>query len=91
MTFKNKKKDCLINLTKSADLIKIIVDKTLYLFINNKNIAKIYNFFENKFLYISSISITKIFYKIYTIKYLNCKKMLIISTIIKQNLIISKA
>ena len=48
-TFKDKKKDYLIGLTKSTSLIKELVNKNLHPLLNNKSTAKIWTFFINRF------------------------------------------
>lgn len=75
-TLKDEKKDYLIGLTKSAVVIKKLVDKSLHHLLNNKSIAEIWAFFKNKFQYISSMSVIRIFCKACNIKLLNCKDVM---------------
>lgn len=71
-----EKKNYLIDLTKSASLIKELVDKSPHPLQNNKSAAKIWTFLENRFQYISWISIIRIFCKAYNIKLSNCKDVM---------------
>lgn len=73
---KDKKKDYLIGLTKGTDLIKKLVDKNLYSFLNNKSAAKIWTFLKIRFQHISPMNITRIFYKVGSIKLSDCKDVI---------------
>lgn len=73
---RDKKKDYLIDLTKSAGLIKEFVDKSLHPLLNNKNAAEIWTFLKNRFQYISLISVTRIFCKTCSMKLSDCKDVM---------------
>ena len=73
---RDKKKDYLIGFTKSAGLIKELLDKSLQPLLNNKSTAEMWTFLKNRFQYISPISIIKIFYKAWSIKLLDCKDVM---------------
>lgn len=72
LALKKNKKDFLATLSKSIGLIKELVDKNLYPLLSNKNTGKIWIILENRFQYISSISVTRIFLDTYVVKLLDC-------------------
>lgn len=73
---RDEKKNYYIGLTKSAGQIKVFVDKSVYLLVNNKSAAKIQAFLESRFQYIFPISITRIFCVACNIKFSDCKDVM---------------
>lgn len=73
---RKEKKNFLAVLSKSAGLIKKLVDKSLYLLFSKKSVAKMWIIFENKFQHIFSISVTRIFLNAYTIRLSNCTNII---------------
>lgn len=73
---RDEKKDYLIGLTKSADLIKELVDKSLHPLLNDKSAAEMWTFLENRFQHISPMSITRIFCEACNIKLSDCKDVM---------------
>ena len=59
--FRDEKKDHLTALTKSAGLIKELVDKSLHPLLNNKTAAEMWTILEDRFQHISSMSVIRIF------------------------------
>lgn len=49
VALRNEKKDYHISFIKSVDLIKELMDKSLYPLLTDKSIAQIWTFLENKF------------------------------------------
>ena len=76
IALKNKKKYYLINLTKSTRLIKKLVDKNLDPLFNDRSAAKIWIILENRFQYISPISVTRIILNIYSVRLLEYKDII---------------
>lgn len=75
-TFRDKKKDYHVGLTKSAGLIKKLVNKSLYPFLNYKSVAKMLTFLDSIFHHILPMSITRIFSKACNIKLSDCKDII---------------
>lgn len=73
---RDEKKDYHVGFTKSVGLIKKLVDKTIYPFLNNKNAALMWTFLENKFQHISRMSIMRIFREACNIKFSDCKDVM---------------
>ena len=73
---RDKKKAYHVGLMKSAGLIKELVDKSLYPFLNNKSAAEMRTFLESRFQHISSMSVTRIFCKACNVKLLDCKDVM---------------
>lgn len=61
---------------KNNSFIKELVDKSLHPLLNNKTADKIWIFLEDKFQYISSMSMTHIFANALTTKLLNRKNII---------------
>lgn len=72
---KDKKKDHFIFLIKSASLTLKLVDKNLYPLLGNKTVAKMWTFLENRFQYISSMSVTCTFVGVLNIKFSDYKNI----------------
>ena len=73
---RDEKKDYHVGLTKSAGLIKKLVDKSLHPLLNNKSAAEIWTFLESRFQHISPISVTRIFCEVCNVKLLDCKDVM---------------
>ncbi len=73
---RDEKKDYHVGLTKSAGLIRELVDKTIHPLLNNKSAAQMWTFLENKFQHISPMSVTRIFSKACNIKLSDCKDVM---------------
>lgn len=68
LALKDEKKDHLIALTKTASLIKELVEKSLNLLLNNKTIAQMWTLLKNRLQHISFMSMTYIFANVFTTK-----------------------
>ena len=73
---RDEKKDHLIALTKSAGLIKELVDKSLHPLLNNKTAAEMWTLLEDRFQHISPMSVTRIFADALTTKLSDCKDIM---------------
>ena len=73
---RDKKKNYHVGLTKSAGLIKELVDKILHFLLNNKSAAEIWTFLESRFQHILPMSVTRIFCEAYNVKLLDCKDVM---------------
>ena len=73
---RDEKKDYYIGLTKSAGLIKELVDKSLHPFLNNKSAAEMWIFLESRFQHILPRSVTRIFYEVCNTKPSDCKDVM---------------
>ncbi len=73
LALRNENKDYLTALTKSANIIKKLVDKSFYLFLKNKTTTEMITFLKDRFQYISPISITRMLTDIFNTKLLDCK------------------
>lgn len=69
---RDEKKDHLIALTKSAGLIKELVDKSLHPLLNNKTAAEMWTILKNTFQHISPMSVTWIFSDTCSVKLSDC-------------------
>lgn len=76
VALRDEKKDYHVGLTKSASLIKELVDKSIHPLLNNKSAAQIWTFLENRFQHMSFMSVTKIFSKACNIKLSDCKDVI---------------
>lgn len=70
---RDEKKDHLIALTKSAGLIKELVDKSLHPLLSNKTAAEMWSLLENRFQHISPMSVTCTFAEVLNTKLSDCK------------------
>lgn len=70
---RDEKKDHLIALTKSAGLIKELVDKILHPLLSNKSTAEMWTLLKNRFQHISPISVTRTFAEVLNTKLSDCK------------------
>ena len=70
---RDEKKDHLIALTKSAGLIKELVDKSLHPLLNNKTAAEMWTILEDRFQHISPMSVIRIFSDACNVRLLDCK------------------
>ena len=75
-TFRDEKKDYHVGLTKSAGLIKELVNKNLHLFLNNKSAVEMWTFLENRFQYILPMSVTRFFCETCNVKLSDCKDVI---------------
>lgn len=73
---RDEKKDYLFGLSKSAGLIKELVDKSLHPLLNDKSAAEMWTFLENRFQHISPMSVTRIFCEACNIKLSDCKDVM---------------
>lgn len=71
---RDEKKDHIIALTKSAGLIKELVDKILHPLLNNKTAAEMWTLLEDRFQHISPM--TRIFADALNMKLLDCKDVM---------------
>lgn len=70
---RDEKKDHLIALTKSAGLIKELVDKSLHPLLSNKSAAEMWTLLKNRFQHISPISVSRTFAEVLNTKLSDCK------------------
>ena len=70
---RDEKKSHFVALTKNVNLIKKLIDKSLYLLLSNKTVAKMWIFFEDRFQHISSINMTHTFADALNTKFSDCK------------------
>lgn len=70
---RDEKKDYLTALTKSAGIIKELVDKSLHPLLNNKTAAEIWTLLEDRFQYISFMSVTRMLADVLNTKLSDCK------------------
>lgn len=70
---RDEKKDHPVALTKSAGLIKELVDKSLHPLLNNKTAAEMWTVLENRFQHISPMRVRRIFSDACNVKLLECK------------------
>lgn len=73
---REEKKDFLAALSKSAGLIKALVDKSLHPLLSDKSAAKMWRIFENKFQHISPMSVTRIFLDACAVRLLDCTNVI---------------
>ena len=73
---RDEKKDHLAALTKSADLIKKLIDKSLHSLLYNKTTAEMWTILKDRFYYISAISISRIFVDTCNVKLSECKDII---------------
>ncbi len=73
---KDKKKDHIIALAKSAEIIKELVYKSLHSLLNNKTVVEMWTILRDRFQHISPMSITRIFIDAYNAKLSNCKDVI---------------
>lgn len=73
ITLKNKKKDYFIALTKSANIVKKLGNKSFHPLINNKIAIEIWIILQDKFYNILPTSVSQIFLNICSVKLLDCK------------------
>ena len=71
---RDEKKDHIIALTKSAGLIKELVDKILHPLLNNKTAAEMWTLLEDRFQHISPM--TRIFADALNMKLSDCKDVM---------------
>ncbi len=72
-TLRDKKKDYLVALTKSAGIIQELVDKSLYSLLHNKTSAEMWTILQDRFYHISPISVSRVFLDTCNVKLLDCK------------------
>ena len=77
LALREKKKDFLIALSKSVNLIKELIDKSLHSLLSKKNVAKIWTILKNRFQHIFSMSIIKIFLDVCAIRLLDYTNIII--------------
>lgn len=70
---RDEKKDHLTALTKSAGIIKELVDKSLHPLLNNKTAAEMWTLLEDRFQHISPMSVTRMFADALNTKLSDCK------------------
>ncbi len=73
---RDEKKDHLIALTKSAGIIKELVDKNLHPLLNGKKVQEMWAILEARFHHISPMSVMRVFSDACTIKLSECKDVL---------------
>ncbi len=73
---RDEKKDHFIALTKSAGLIKELVDKSLHPPLNNKTVAEMWTLLKGRFQHISPISVTYIFADALNTNFSDCKNVI---------------
>ncbi len=73
---RDEKKNHLIALTKSAGIIKELVDKNLHPLLNGKTAQEMWAILEVRFHNISPISVIRVFSDAFTIKLTECKDVL---------------
>ncbi len=73
---RDEKKDHLIALTKSAGIIKELVDKNFHPLLNGKTAQEMWTILEARFHYISTMSVICVFSDTCTIKLWECKDVL---------------
>ena len=69
---REEKKDFLAALSKSAGLIKELVDKSLHPLLSDKSAAEMWTILENRFQHISPMSVTRIFLDACAVRLSNC-------------------
>lgn len=70
---RDEKKDHLTALTKSAGLIKELIDKSLHPLLNNKTAAEMWTILEDRFQHISPMSVIRIFSDACNVRLLDCE------------------
>ena len=73
---RDEKKDYLIALTKSAGIIKELVDKNLHPLLNGKTAQEMWAILEARFHHISLMSVIRIFSDACAVKLLECKDII---------------
>lgn len=73
---RDKKKDNINALAKSAGIIKELVNKSLYSLLNNKTAAKMWTIVRDRFQHISPMSVTHIFIDACNVKLLDFKDVI---------------
>lgn len=73
---RDEKKDHLAALTKSAGIIRELVDKSLHLLLHNKTAAEMWIILQDRFHHISPMSISRVFVVACNIKLSDCKNII---------------
>ena len=73
---REEKKDFLAALSKSAGLIKELVDKSLHPLLSEKSAAEMWTILENRFQHISPMSVTRIFLDACAVKLSDCNDVI---------------
>lgn len=76
LTLRDKKKDHLTVLIKSASLIQKLVDKSFHFFLNNKIVTEMWIILKDRFQHISPMSIICIFFDSCNMKFLDNKDVI---------------
>ncbi len=73
---REEKKDFLTTFSKSASLIKELIDKNLHPLLSKKSAAEMWTIFEKRFQHISPMSVTRIFFDACVVKLSDCNDVI---------------